>query len=319
MAWVVALVVTTAVAVVVTNGSVDRQRAHSEARAERVGNGATPLDFDGDGRSDLALFRPETATFWIELSEGGELVVPLGESTSRPTSGDFDGDGEADPVAVTPGIPNVWEIRYSGDGTQQQFGFGLDEDVLTPGDYDGDGRTDPAVFRPGDEPTWYIRQSSDGDLSGITFGIDGDIPAPGDYDGDGVTDVAVQRDGERWILRSSDGETVVYLFGRVGDRPVAADRDGDDLTDLAVLRVEAGDLVWYSRPTPEAETTSFVFGRSDDPPQQPFVGDFDGDGSTEPAVFEPSTATFFIHADDEPKTELWGLDGDRVLLPGGVW
>lgn len=314
----------TVVASRVTDGASNQQVAARTAARERNAARA-PGDVDGDGRTDLVVYRPDTATFWVHQSTDGDLVVPLGQPFDRPTSGDFDGDGRADLVAVS---ANGWLIRLSGDGTQRRVAFGVFGDVPQPGDYDGDGRDDVAVFRPApadppegtDSPAnaeWYVQRSSDGVLAVIPFGIAGDLPAPGDYDGDGITDVAVQRDGTRWIRQSSDGSTVARQFGRAGDVPAVIDRTGDGRVDLAVVRSEGESQAWFVQPHDSEGATEFSFGRASAPLQQRIVGDFDGDGRTEPAVFDPSISSFWIWTPTAIVTVPWGREGD-VVLPLGV-
>ena len=234
-------------------------------------------------------------------------------------------------MAVRSGIGDAsgsWLIRSSGDGSQRTVSFGLAGDIAEPGDYDGDGIDDVAVYRPVPAPTeddvegeenalWYVLQSTDGALVGIPFGVVGDLPAPGDYDGDGITDVAVQRGDTRWIRRSSDGATVARQFGRLGDVPVIIDRDDDGQTDLAVVRAEGENQTWHLESPGSDAITSFDFARATPPFQQRFVGDFDGDGRGEPAVFDGSIASFWIYAPSGVTVIPWGADGDLVL-PLGV-
>mgnify|MGYP001355728922 CR=1 FL=1 len=46
-------------------------------------------DYDGDGKADLALFRPANASWYIIGSTTGILVRPFGESPDLPTQGAF--------------------------------------------------------------------------------------------------------------------------------------------------------------------------------------------------------------------------------------
>ncbi|MBX3285673.1 MAG: VCBS repeat-containing protein [Actinobacteria bacterium] len=309
-----------------TAGSTTTTTAPRRPPGERT----APADVDGDGTSDLVVYRPATGTFWIDGSRDGQQAVVLGQPGDVPTVGDFDGDGRADLAVVTPGVgtgTGSWTIRSSADGKVTTLAFGLEGDVPEPADYDGDGRDDVAVFRPASaaegeggettSATWFVRRSGAADPSEllvVPFGVAGDQPAPADYDGDGTADLAVQRVDTRWIRRSSDGETEAVSWGQAWDQPVVLDLDGDGRAEVAVLRRVDGALRWYIRPEGDDDATILEFGRALEPDQQHLVGDFDGDGRSEPAVFEPATGSFWIWQPDGARVESWGEPGD-VALP----
>ncbi|MBT0647557.1 VCBS repeat-containing protein, partial [Escherichia coli] len=54
-------------------------------------------DYDGDGRDDVAVWRPSTGVWWrINSSNGALSVVQFGLPDDIPTPGDYDGDGRVD-------------------------------------------------------------------------------------------------------------------------------------------------------------------------------------------------------------------------------
>jgi len=184
-------------------------------------------DFNGDGRSDLAVGSFEE----VEHSFKGGLFILLGrddgtfdppiqiESGALPEAivvGDFDGDGHQD-VAAANAIPIVGDICLCvpppngyvsillgrGDGTFGQprhFAVGSGPASLVVGDFDGDGRQDLAVANSFGESL-----ESEGDVSILpglgdgTFGPQrrfaaGARPSSisvGDFDEDGQQDLVV--------------------------------------------------------------------------------------------------------------------------------
>jgi uncharacterized delta-60 repeat protein len=246
-------------------------------------------DFDGDGKTDISIFRPSDGSWWVNRSSSSITVVAqFGQSTDIIAPGDFTGDGKTDVAFFRPST-GFWFILRSEDNSFFSFPFGATGDIPAPADYDGDGRADSAVFRPADS-TWYIRRSSDLGTTIVSFGTTGDKPVTADYDGDGLSDIAIFRpsDGSWWYLRSSDGQFSVYRFGVSTDKPVPADYTGDGRADIAVWRPSTG--FWFIQRSEDNSFFSFPFGTSGD---LPAPGDYDGNGIADASVFRPSAVTWF--------------------------
>ena len=105
-------------------------------------------DYDGDGRTDTAIWRPSTHEWSIINSSTGAARTQLwGDPGDWPVPADYDGDGHTDIAIWRPSTGEWWIINSStGIGWAQQWGD--PDDVPVPGDYDGDGRTDIAIWRP---------------------------------------------------------------------------------------------------------------------------------------------------------------------------
>ena len=231
---------------------------------------STRFDFDGDGKSDVSVFRPTNGNWFLNQSQNGFTAAAFGNSTDIMAPADFDGDGKTD-IAVFRG--GVWHLLRSQLG-YSAVQFGSAGDLPRPADFDGDGKADPAVFRPADG-TWYLLQSQAG-FSAVQFGSNGDIPFSNDFDGDGKADTAVFRAGDWHILNSNSGYRGVQ-FGIASDTPVSADFDGDSKADLAVYR----NGTWYLLKSQEG-FTAIQFGLAAD---KPVAADYDGDGEADIAVF----------------------------------
>ena len=174
-----------------------------------VGGPLVAVDFDGDGRSDVSIYR-EGGWHILRSSDGGVTAMGWGGLLQDiPVPADYDGDGKVDIAVYRDGI---WYIIRSSDGGVTGTGWGgLAQDIPVPADYDGDGKVDIAVYRDG---TWYIIRSSDGGVTATGWGgLVQDIPVPADYDGDGKVDIAVYRDGTWYIIRSSDGGVTAVGWG----------------------------------------------------------------------------------------------------------
>jgi hypothetical protein len=252
------------------------------------------IDFDGDGKTDISIFRPSVGEWWYSRSSDGAVKAgQFGNSTDVITPGDFTGDGKADWAFFRPS-DGFWFILRSEDGSFFSFPFGSNGDIPMPADFDGDGKTDAAVFRPS-SGTWFILQSGGGGTAIVPFGSTGDKPVAFDYDGDGKADIGIVRDNatsgnkEWWIQRSNLG-ILILNFGIPGDKTVPGDYTGDGKADVAFFRPSSG--FWYILRSEDFSFFSFGWGQAGDVPAP---GDYDGDGKTDAAVFRPSSSTWFVN------------------------
>ena len=257
---------------------------------------SAPFDFDGDGRTDQSIFRPNppglggsSAQFWyLRSSDNSDRAFSFGQATDIPAIGDFTGDGISDVTFWRPSTGEWFVLRSDMTGFFA-FPFGANGDVPAPGDYDGDGTDDFGLFRPS-TGTFFVLQSSDNQTTFTPFGIDGDIPTIKDFDGDGRDDIAIYRPSlaQFWQLRSTDG-LIAFAFGLAGDIAVPNDYTGDGKADVASFRPTTGE--WFVLNSDGSGFFSFPFGAAND---VPVPGDYDGDGTSDYGVFRPTSNTWFL-------------------------
>jgi uncharacterized delta-60 repeat protein len=279
------------------------------ARLLTFSNPTPPLfDFDGDGKTDIALFRPTGGVwYWVGSRFNTVRSFQWGSSGDAIVPADYDGDFRTDIAVFRPSTGN-WYVYNSSDGSVWALTFGVSGDVPAPADFDGDHKADVAIYRPS-TGSWWINLSSGG-ITSIQFGASGDKPVAADYDGDGKADFAVFRPNgglgaEWWILRSTEG-LFAATFGSSSDRAAPGDWTGDGKVDVAFFRPSVG--TWFVLRSEDQSYFGFPFGIASDTPAP---GDYDGDGRMDAAVFRSSAGAWYVNpSSSNPVALNFGLSSD---------
>ena len=227
-------------------------------------------------KSSPSVFRPSEGT-WYSLASVDHPVHTVrqwGINGDTPIAADFFGHGTSQLAAIR--NQNGQKVWYIGTGQvmQKVFPWGLASDKAVVGDFDRDGIADPVAIR--NTPNgfvWYIRRSNDDSLRTFQWGMTGDRPVIGDFDGDRFTDVS--------IIRNTQNGLIWYLL--------RSNFDGAPL---------------YTTPT------ILQFGLGGD---LAAAEDYDGDRTTDIAVYRPSTGTWYIlrSSDGQVQYMNFGLAGDK--------
>jgi hypothetical protein len=255
---------------VLTNGAATSTAGQFGASGDKL----QPQDYDGDGKTDFAVFRGGS-WYVLKSSDGTFNAYNWGLSSDIPVAADYTGDGKAD-VAVYRPSSGAWFILRSDNNTLLGNVWGGDAtDVPVVGDFDGDCRTDLAVRRTVNSPvagdtTYYIFGSTAGFLP-VRWGRSDMQIAIGDYNGDGKSDVGVVDSDYRWYIANANpqGQQLAGVqFGAANDIVVPADYDGDGKTDFGVYRPSSN--FFFTAPTttanPSQNFNSVQWGVSGDLP-----------------------------------------------------
>jgi hypothetical protein len=261
------------------------------------------LDFDGDGKTDVAVTRAVAGgnlNWYVLAGSGGFEGLNWGLSSDTTVPGDYDGEGKWDIAIFRNG---VFHVINSSNGIYQSVSFGqAGDDPRVSQDFDGDGKTDPAVVRNvGSNLVFYLLRSTLG-FTAVQFGLaSSDVGIRGDFDGDGKADIAVYRTiaapaNSFFVLPSGGGPMMTSTFGDFNtDYVVPADFDGDHKTDFAVWRGIGGGSngAWYWLRSSDHAFSAAVFGLGN--LDRPVPGDYDGDGKTDLAVWRPALDAVFYY------------------------
>jgi lysophospholipase L1-like esterase len=253
-------------------------------------------DYDGDGKSDLAIYDESDGNWTILYSSLNYAVGvqgTLGGIGWRPAPGDYDGDNKTDVAVVNK--TGAWLILLSGSSNSLlTTNFGIAGAGAVPADYDGDGITDLAYYKKSSGEWGFLYSDSGLAVTG-EWGGPGFIPAPADYDGDGKADPCLYQESTgAWyvLLRSGGGyRQESLIWGGPGYQAAPADYDGDRRADPCVYNRITGEWQVLLSGSAYTNSASFIWGNA---AFKPVPGDYDGDGLADPMVYADSIPDWLV-------------------------
>jgi hypothetical protein len=280
-------------------------------------------DFDGDGRTDLALTGVSgwsTIPLALSNGDGGYRVTNHGVTIFEP---DYDTSIQAEtpnpnPWGGTNSIPN-----YDPNFTTYASWAGV---VPVAGDFNGDGITDvaltggpilstiPVAFSRGDSEGTFV--ATNGGISGGDTGfpsytrVAGVKVLTGDFDGDGMSDIAVVGGSGWWTTpfakSNGDGTFYCYNYSWAGSSAfaayattatlaVAGDFDGDHKSDIAIISGGGPIMIAFSNGNGTFHSTTFANPLASFSPGAKLVaGDYNGDGRTDLLIVSVTSGSFNV-------------------------
>ncbi|WP_029778701.1 SpvB/TcaC N-terminal domain-containing protein [Leptospira kirschneri] len=289
-------------------------------------------DYNGDGRSDIAFYLPETRDFIVAEHDGrvfqfksyGRLMAGIPDIFRMEWfPGDYDGNGLSDSVLFDEPT-GQWTLMLNKGGSFEFLRFAKKFQNVFRGDYSPDGNLDSSSTNDSSKP------GKDHDK--VNFLV-------GDYNGDGRTDISLydSRSG-KWFVgenhrNPNKNDSVTFqmqwklykvftapeqaLFGH--DR-FSGDFNGDGLSDFLLFDRSSGE--WTLGETGDGTINFKIWSRTPQfkPVTRWLQGDFNGDGRTDIGFYSASDGKFWIGESTQNGFRYkiysdlsYGPDQDRIL------
>ena len=272
-------------------------------------------DFNGDGKTDLAIASPNSGYVRILLGNGDGTFAVWDDYYSQYgepiiAAGDFNGDGKADLAVGSTFSDSVAIMLGNGDGTFQaaQFislGNAYGIAGMVAADFNGDGKVDLAAVAYESGLLVVVLGNGDGSFQPpVSYGVgNGPISlAVADFNGDGKPDLVVASPVEAGVLvflGNGDGTfapSVTYAAGGSAQYVASVttgDFNGDGKQDIATA---SAGVVAMLLGNGDGTFQPAVTYQGSQIPLAAIAADFNGDGFLDLAVTDGTSGTVNVLA-----------------------
>ena len=298
-----------------------------------TGSALSTGDFNGDGLPDFMIADD------LLINQGGgnfstvNNVITFQNNESVRDARDYNADGKTDLVTYKRSQPPSISLHLNNGNntfTRNEFPVNTDQQFLDvggfvlAGNFSGNAGPDVIYISPTYGQTYVFTNDGAGNLSLqiLKYVFSGTLNLTGDYDNDGKTDALVVSNG------FSPTSTPPKLFQELtvtfqknvcvpAGQTRYVDFDGTGTTDYSYWTPDTG---WWGYLSTTSGGTSgagrfFLFG-SGNLGDLPTPGDFDGDATTDYAVYRNSSGTWWINrsSDGQAAAIQFGLPGDKPVV-----
>jgi hypothetical protein len=272
----------------------------------------TPFDFDGDGKTDIGIFRPSGGEWWINRSGNGQtFALQFGSSTDVIAPADYTGDGKADIAFFRPSSGEWYVLKK-----RRLF-------ILRTAVRNKRRRSCSSRLRCGWKGRLRCVQTIELELVHLAVKRSTDSDIPIRYQRRSTRRCGLRRRRKKPTSEYSVRPPAALSGGSKDRRPArwqcssertptkqfkAITPATENLTSRSGVRRRAKWLIVRSE---DFSFYGFPFGMNGDVVAP---GDYDGDGKFDATVFRPSSATWFISR-TTAGTQIvqFGANGDRPL------
>jgi hypothetical protein len=272
----------------------------------------TTGDFDGDGKTDLAVYNDGYLTMFYG-NGNGTLAAPVRYAVAdnnepgwaEPVGADLNGDGRLDLAIVVAYAARVFVLLNNDNRTfanPASYSVGDWPYGITAGDFNADGRPDLATSNHNGHSLSVLINRGDGTFADGGSYAGGSYPGKitnGDFNRDGHLDLAMSHYLSNNVLvyfgngAGSFTYNASYGVGRYAVRVVTADFNRDGIPDLATGNTYSDNVsVLINRGDGTFEVSPFYPAN-----QYPHIGaaaDFDADGDADLAFPNNGTNYFTL-------------------------